>query len=142
MRVVFAKDTQERKLMRHLGSHPATGVPVYLVRSPFGPYIQCGNATVENPRPKGCWLPEELNTPEFSLEMAIALLDFPKTLGTHPITGAPVTIHLQSIGPTVRSEIIRDDTARHTVTRLYPVHNVLTFTLTQAVELLDGMKEP
>jgi len=127
--------------MRNLGSHPETGLPVYLVRSPFGPYVQCGNATDENPRPNGCWLPEELNTPEFSLDTAIALLDFPKTLGTHPVTGAPVTIHLQSIGPTVRSEIMRGDTARHAVTRLYPGHNVSTFTLTQAVNLLNDIEE-
>jgi DNA topoisomerase-1 len=127
--------------MRELGSHPETGLPVYLVQSPFGPYIQCGRATDENPTPQGCWLPEELNTPELSLETAISLLQFPKTLGTHPVTGAAVTIHLQNIGPTVRSEILQGDTVRHAVTRLYPVHNVLTLTLAQAVDLLSGVKE-
>lgn len=125
--------------MLSLGSHPEMGVPVYLVHSPFGPYIQCGIATNENPRPKGCWLPEELNTPDFSLDTEIALLNFPKTLGTHPVTGAPVTIHLERVGPTIRSEIMRGSTARHAVTRLYPFHNVLTFTLAQAVELLNNI---
>ncbi len=49
------------KSMINLGNHPDDGLPVYAIRSPFGPYIQCGNASDANKTPRGCWLPAGLD---------------------------------------------------------------------------------
>jgi DNA topoisomerase-1 len=81
--------------MMRLGNHPENGLPVFLVRSPFGMYIQYGEATEEQPRPQGCWLPAEWDARDVSLETALEFLTFPRKLGSHPVTGADVTIHLQ-----------------------------------------------
>jgi len=123
--------------MIHLGNHPEDGLPVYAIRSPFGPYVQCGDASETNRTPRGCWLPSGWDVGDLSLETALQLLAFPKTLGTHPVTGVDVVIHLQQIGATIRSETIIGGTQRHCVTKLEPQDEVLTFTLDQAVNLLD-----
>jgi DNA topoisomerase I len=87
-------------MMIHLGNHPDDGLPVYAIRSPFGPYLQCGDASDTHPTPRGCWLPSGWDIGDLSLETALQLLAFPKTLGPHPVTGADVVIHLQQIGAT------------------------------------------
>jgi DNA topoisomerase I len=123
--------------MLQLGSHPDDGLPVYVIRSPFGPFLQCGDASDTDPTPRGCWLPSGWDITDLSLEAALQLLAFPKNLGPHPITGVDVVIHLQQIGATIRSETIIGGTQRHCVTKLEPQDELLTFTLDQAVELLD-----
>jgi len=120
-----------------LGIHPDNGLPICAIRSPFGPYIQCGDATEANPRPVGSWLPSCLDVTDVSLETAIQLLTFPRVLGRHPITGADVKIQLRQSGAVVRSEVIIDGTQRHAVTRLEPENEVLSFTLDRAVQLLN-----
>ncbi len=123
--------------MISIGTHPKTGLTVYVVRSPFGPYIQCGDATDDNPTPIGCWLPKNVATSDVTLETAVALLKFPRVLGPHPITGVDVCIQLHHSGACLRSETIIHGTQRHTVTRIEPSDNVLTLTLERALELLD-----
>jgi DNA topoisomerase I len=120
-----------------LGNHPVDGLPIVAIRSPFGPYIQHGEASDANPKPRGCWLPEGWDITDVSLECALELLTFPRNLGPHPVTGADVVIHLQQIGATIRSEVMIGGTRRHAVAKLEPQGEVLTFTLNQAVRLLD-----
>jgi hypothetical protein len=126
--------------VNRLGDDPETGLPVFAVRSPFGPYIQCGEASETNRMPPGCWLPSPWDVSDLTLEVALQLLTFPRTLGPHPETGADVVVDLKQIGATIRSEIIIDGTQRHCVTKLVPEHDVLSLTLEQAVELLNRVR--
>lgn len=123
--------------MSRVGTHPDTGLPIYAIRSPFGPYLQCGDANDTNPTPDGCWLPKNIDVHGVSLDDAVELLKFPRLLGTHPVTGADVQIHLQASGPCIRSEIMIHGTQRHTVTKVESTDDVLTMTLERAIELLD-----
>ena len=127
--------------MIHLGDHPDNGLPIYAIRSPFGPYIQCGDASDLNRKPGGCWVPNCWDITDLSLEIALQLLSFPRTLGPHPATGADVVIHLQHCGATIRSEIIVGGTQRPCVTMLEPQDAVLGLTLGQAIELLNRVVE-
>ena len=120
-----------------IGNHPDDGLPIYAIRSPFGPYLQCGDATDENTTPRGCWLPSGWDITDISLENALQLLAFPRNLGPHPVTGVDVVVHLQNFGAAIRSETIINGTQRHCVTKVEPQDEVLTLTLDQAVELLD-----
>ncbi len=119
-----------------LGLHSENGLPVYVVRSPFGPYIQCGDATEADPKPLGCWLPPGLDPSAVTLETATEILRFPRTLGKHPVTGADVQIRLEERGAFVDSETI----IGHVTTRIGPDDNVLTMTLDRAIELLGESK--
>ena len=123
--------------MIRVGSHPDDGLPIYAVCSPFGPYLQCGEASDHNPTPRGCWLPAGWDVADISIDSALQLLAFPKNLGPHPTTGVDVVIHLEKIGAAIRSETMIEGTQRHCVTRLEPQDEILTFTLEQAVKLLD-----
>lgn len=123
--------------MIHIGSHPDDGLPIYAIRSPFGPYLQCGDATDSIPTPRGCWLPSGWDITDISLEIALQLLAFPKNLGPHPVTGVDVVVHLEKIGAAIRSETIIHGTQRHCVTKMEPQDEVLTITLDQAVKMLD-----
>ena len=120
-----------------LGLHSENGLPVYVVRSPFGSYIQCGDATEADPKPLGCWLPPGLDPSAVTLETATEILRFPRTLGKHPVTGADVRVHLQQRGALIRSEIIVEGKKRHVVTPIGPDDDVLTMTLDRAIELLE-----
>ena len=120
-----------------IGTHPDDGLPIYAIRSPFGPYLQCGEATDTTPTPRGCWLPSGWDITDISLEIALQLLAFPKILGPHPVTGVDVVVHLEKIGAAIRSETIIHGIQRHCVTKLEPQDEVLTVTLDQAVKLLD-----
>ncbi|MEK6238860.1 MAG: hypothetical protein N2C14_29445 [Planctomycetales bacterium] len=124
-----------------LGNHPDDGSPIYAIRSPFGPYIQCGEATDENPRPKGCWLPKGFDVTDASLEIALELLTFPRVLGQHPDTGADVVLALERFGVTICSAIVLGGTRRRTSRLLEPQEDFLTCTLDQAVTLLEEIKK-
>jgi DNA topoisomerase I len=124
-------------MMIRIGRHPDDGLPIYAIRSPFGPYLQFGDATDTTPTPRGCWLPCGWDITDISLETALQLLAFPKNLGPHPVTGVDVVVHLERIGAAIRSETIIGGIQRHCVTKLEPQDDVLTVTLDQAVTLLD-----
>ena len=125
--------------MISVGIHPELNVTVYVVRSPFGPFVQCGDATEANPTPPGCWLPKNLAVDDITLDVATRLLRFPRILGRHPETDVDVAIHLQHSGACIRSETIIHGKQRHAVTRTEESDNVLTMTLDRAVELLDAI---
>ncbi|WP_390883111.1 type I DNA topoisomerase [Kovacikia minuta] len=86
-----------------VGFHPETGEPIYLLIGAYGPYVQLGDATDENPKPKRASLPKGVTTDQVTLEMAVGLLALPRTLGVHPETGARIQASLGRFGPYVVS---------------------------------------
>ncbi|HEX2189275.1 MAG TPA: topoisomerase C-terminal repeat-containing protein, partial [Longimicrobiaceae bacterium] len=87
-----------------LGAHPESGEPIYVMNGRFGPYVQLGQATDENPKPKRASLPKGVGPDKATLELAVRLLALPRTLGTHPETGKEVQANVGRYGPYVVHE--------------------------------------
>ena len=86
-----------------LGVDPETRKPVLLLEGRFGPYVQLGEATDDEPKPKRASLPKGMNPADVSLEMALRWLSLPRTLGAHPETGDEVKAGIGRFGPFVVS---------------------------------------
>jgi DNA topoisomerase I len=83
-----------------LGEDPETGDSVYLLFGQYGPYLQRGQVSEENPKPKRASLPKGVKPEELSLEDALGLLRLPRLLGEHP-EGGKVEAGLGRFGPYV-----------------------------------------
>jgi len=84
-----------------LGVDPETGLPIYIRTGQYGPYVQLGDATDEQPKPKRMSLPRGVKPEDVTLELARGLLALPRVLGIHPETGAKVLGGLGRFGPYV-----------------------------------------
>jgi len=84
-----------------LGSDPKSGEPVYVLTGKFGPYVQLGKKSDENPKPKRASLPNGKNPTTVTLEEAIHLLILPRQLGIHPESGEPIISNIGRFGPYV-----------------------------------------
>ena len=84
-----------------IGHHPDTGEPIYSLVGRYGPYLQLGEKTDENPKPKRASLPKEIAPREVTTEQAVRLLSLPRTLGRHPETGNEVIANNGRFGPYV-----------------------------------------
>jgi DNA topoisomerase-1 len=84
-----------------LGAHPASGDSVYVRIGPYGPYVQQGEGS-DGERPKRVSLPPGMKPGDVDLEMALRLLDLPRTLGVDPDSGKEVTAGIGPYGPYVR----------------------------------------
>ncbi len=83
-----------------LGEDPETGEQVYLLFGQYGPYVQRGQVSDENPKPKRASLPKGAKPEELSLEDALGLLRLPRLLGDHP-DGGRIEAGLGRFGPYV-----------------------------------------
>jgi len=121
-----------------VGRHPETGEPIYVKIGAYGPYVQLGDKTEENPKPKQASLPKGVTPENVTLEMAVGLLALPRTLGTHPVTGSKIQASLGRFGP----YIVHDQGKEGKDYRsLKAADNVLTITLERALELLSEPKK-
>jgi DNA topoisomerase-1 len=122
-----------------LGIHPEMGEPIYLFKiGPYGPYVQIGQKTEENPKPKRASLPKGFNPDDLTLEKAIALLSLPRTLGTHPATDRKIQA---SIGP-FGAYVVHDQGKEGKDYRsLKAGDDIFTITLERALELLSEPKK-
>ncbi len=119
-----------------LGVHPETGEPIFLLTGTYGPYVQLGEATATNKKPKRASLPKGITPEQVTLEMAVGLLALPRTLGTHP-DGGQVKVGLGRFGPYVVHDRGK---AGQEFRSLKPEDDVLTLTLERALELLAQPK--
>ncbi|PIT99787.1 MAG: type I DNA topoisomerase [Bdellovibrionales bacterium CG10_big_fil_rev_8_21_14_0_10_45_34] len=85
-----------------LGRDPETNMPVYALTGRYGPYVQLGDLTEENSKPKRMSIPPPMSAENISVEQALKLLSLPKVLGTHPASGEEVKIGLGRFGPYVQ----------------------------------------
>jgi DNA topoisomerase I len=123
-----------------LGLHPETGEPIYSLIGSYGPYVQLGDATEENPKPKRASLPKGKGLEDVTLEMAVGLLALPRLLGVHPETGNKIQASLGRFGPYVvhkkGGEEGKDD-----YRSLKAGDDVLMVTLERALELFAEPKK-
>ncbi len=84
-----------------LGVDPETDEPVYVLTGRYGPYVQRGDATDENAKPKRTTLPQGLEPEEVTIEQALFLLSLPKSLGDHPELKKDIKVGIGRFGPYV-----------------------------------------
>ena len=111
-----------------LGQDPESGQQVYLLTGRFGPYVQLGEVTDSNKKPKRVSLPKGMKETDVNLETALKLLSLPRGLGEHPDTGKEVKAGLGRFGPYV----VHDGTFQS----LEKEDDVLEIGLERALELL------
>ena len=73
---------------------------VYLLFGQYGPYVQRGQVSDENPKPKRASLPKGQKPEDLTLDDALGLLRLPRLLGEHPDSGR-VQAGLGRFGPYV-----------------------------------------
>ncbi|MCM0590549.1 MAG: type I DNA topoisomerase [Gloeotrichia echinulata DEX184] len=121
-----------------LGRHPETGEPIYVKIGTYGPYVQLGDKTEENPKPKQASLPKGVTPETATLDMAVGLLALPRTLGVHPDTGGKIQASLGRFGPYVVHDQGKEGKDYRS---LKATDNVLTISLLRALELLSEPKK-
>ena len=121
-----------------VGRHPETGEPIYLKIGTYGPYLQLGDKTEENPKPKQTSLPKGVTPENVTLDMAVGLLSLPRTLGAHPVTGKKIQASLGRFGPYVVHDQGKEGKDYRS---LKAGDNVLTVSLERALELLSEPKK-
>ncbi|HSU13205.1 type I DNA topoisomerase [Longimicrobium sp.] len=127
-RLVRAKTEGPEKL----GIDPDTGKPVLMLEGRFGPYVQLGEATEDEKKPKRASLPKGMNPAEVTLEMALRWLSLPRTLGKHPDDGEEVKAGIGRFGPFV----VHGNDFRS----LEKTDDVYTVAFERAIELLSKPK--
>lgn len=113
---------------RELGIDPETGLMIAILTGRFGPYIQLGEATEKNKKPKRASLPRGVPPRDITLDQAIAYLSLPRDVGTHPESGKAIIAGIGRYGPYVHCDgryksLTKDD-------------DVLMVGLNRAVDLL------
>ncbi len=68
----------------------------------FGPYVQRGEATTEQPKPPRASLPKGWSQESIDLEKALTLLSLPRQVGPHPEDGEMIEAGLGRYGPFVK----------------------------------------
>ncbi|WP_100898877.1 type I DNA topoisomerase [Nostoc flagelliforme] len=121
-----------------VGRHPETGEPIYVKIGAYGPYVQLGDKTDENPKPKQASLLKGVTPETVTLEMAVGLLALPRTLGVHPGTGGKIQASLGRFGPYVVHDQGKEGKDYRS---LKAADNVLTISLERALELLSEPKK-
>jgi DNA topoisomerase-1 len=120
-----------------LGEDPETGEQVYLLFGQYGPYVQKGQVSDENPKPKRASLPKGTKPEELSLDDALGLLRLPRHLGEHP-DGGKVQAGLGRFGPYVVHDKGKGEKDYRS---LKAEDDVLAIGLSRALELLAMPKK-
>ncbi len=116
--------------------HDEAGLPVSLRSGRFGPYVQLGTASEENPKPKRSSIPKGMDLADITLEKALDLLSLPRFIGEHP-EGGPVEASIGRFGPYVmHTKTDEAGKAAKIYANIKDPGEVLTIGMNRAVELL------
>lgn len=84
----------------NVGDDPETGLPILVLKGPYGPYVQLGEANKEDKKkPKRASLPKSFAPTEVTLALALKWLTLPRDLGLHPTTQKKVVANIGRFGP-------------------------------------------
>jgi DNA topoisomerase-1 len=120
-----------------LGHHPISAEPIMVLTGQYGPYVQLGAVSDENPKPKRSSLPKGMKPDEVTLEIAVGLLALPRLLGTHAESGARLFAGQGRFGPYIMLDKGKDGKDYRS---LRGEDHVLTVTLRRALELMAQPK--
>jgi DNA topoisomerase-1 len=123
--------TQKSQGPQSLGIDPDSGLPIYLLIGPFGPYLQLGEMK-DGVKPRRVSIPKTRDVATVQLADALDYLQLPKTLGPHPETGKVVKAGIGMYGPYVQHE--------KTYKSLDKTDDILQMTMERALELLSQAK--
>ncbi|MBY0472931.1 type I DNA topoisomerase [Patescibacteria group bacterium] len=87
-----------------IGTHPETGLPIYILSGRFGPYVQMGEmptgkGSTKKAKPKRASIPKEKDPATLTVDEAVHYLALPRLLGTHPDTGIDIVANTGRFGP-------------------------------------------
>ncbi|HIK13487.1 MAG TPA: type I DNA topoisomerase [Oscillatoriaceae cyanobacterium M33_DOE_052] len=122
-----------------IGCDYETGTPIFLLIGKYGPYVQFGEATEDNKKPKRSSLPKGVTKENLTLEMALNLLSLPRLLGTHPETEGKIQVGLGRYGPYVLHDKGKEGKEYRS---LKSGDDMFTVSLDRALELLAEPKAP
>ena len=120
-----------------VGTHPESGEPILMLTGMYGPYVQLGTVTDDNPKPKRSSLPKGVTPEMVTLDMAVGLLALPRVLGVHPESGAKVMAGQGRFGPYIVHDRGKDGKDYRS---LKGEDHVLTVNLERALDLLAQPK--
>lgn len=115
---------------RELGNDPASGEPVFVKIGRFGPMVQIGS-TESDKKPRFASLLKGQSISTLTLEEALKLFEFPRTIGD--IDGKEVTVAIGRFGPYVKY----DGTFTSIPKNIQPA----AITLEEARQLIEDKKE-
>ncbi len=121
-----------------VGEHPDTGETIYLKIGSNGYYLQLGEPSEENKKPKTASLPAGVSPEDVTLEMAVNQLSLPRTLGVHPATNGKIQAGLGKFGPFIVHNQSKDEKDYRS---LKAGDDVFTITLERALEILAEPKK-
>lgn len=128
---------QKREGPEILGHHPDTAEPIMVLSGQYGPYVQLGAVSDENPKPKRSSLPKGMKPEDVTMDIAVGLLALPRLLGVHADTGAKIMAGQGRFGPYIVHDNGKDGKDYRS---LKGEDHVLTVTLPRALELLAQPK--
>jgi DNA topoisomerase-1 len=128
---------QKREGPDVLGLHPDAGEPILVLTGQYGPYVQLGQVTDENPKPRRSSLPKGMKPEDVTVDIAVGLLSLPRLLGSHAETGARIFAGQGRFGPYIVLDKGKDGKDYRS---LKGDDHVLTVTLKRALELLAQPK--
>lgn len=134
-------DVQVQNLLKgpeKIGMHPELGEPIYLRTGTYGPYVQLGEATDDNSKPKRTSLPKGLKPEDVTMDIAVGLLSLPRLLGMHPETGAKIKASLGRFGPYIVHDQGKEGKDYRSIKS---DDDVITITLERALEMLAQPKK-
>jgi DNA topoisomerase-1 len=130
-------DGAEIKADEPIGKDPETGLDVYVRTGRFGPYVQLGEDDKKKKvKAKKASIPKDKNPEEVTMKDAMTYLALPRTLGTHPDTGATITANVGRFGPYIAHNIKPKPDFRS-----LKQDDVYTITLDRALEILKEEKK-
>ena len=118
----------------------ADGVPIYMMRGEYGPYVQLGEVEEgSKTKPKRTSLPKGVTPENITLEIARGLVSLPRALGTHPETGNAIRASLGRFGPFV-VHVKGGEAGKDEYRSIPATDDVLTVELPRALELFAQPK--
>ena len=84
-----------------IGTDEKTGLSIFVLDGRFGPYVQLGEKTKENPKPRRSSIPKDKDISAVTVQDALKYLSLPRILGIHPETGKEIVANIGRFGPYV-----------------------------------------
>ena len=106
---------------------------IFVLDGRFGPYVQLGEKTKDNPKPKRASIPKDKILSSITTEDVLKYLDLPRILGIHPDTGKEIVANIGRFGP----YIVHDGDFRS----LKKEDNVYEIKIERALEILKEEKK-